>query len=230
MKSVLLATVFSVAISFPVLAGNTNSGTNNGFQISNTGTLTNSGKITNNVNTGVITKGSYNTTNNANSNNVMKTNSDNKTTITKNSNVNSRRQSNSAEGGVASSEGGTANAYSGSVTIQGNKRVFNAPDLGGLPSGPCTGVSGGFTIGTPVFGGGVQGGGLDDQCTLRENIRIVNALNPELAREMTKDLKGVKEALQRISERQGLAVRPESGVEITRVASRPTDWSDSHTH
>lgn len=46
---------------------------------------------------------------------------------------------------------------------------------------------------------GASGTTEDEDCTLRENIKIVSTIDPGLAHEMMKDLKGVKDALERIN-------------------------------
>lgn len=116
-----------------------------------------------------------------------------------------------ATGGNATANGGAALAVSGnssataptsvggqSVNID-TPKIAIAPALGGMASGPCTGVSTQGTVGLPALvsiGGGRSE--IDDQCTIRENIRIVNMIDPALAREMLNDLAGVKEARQRL--------------------------------
>jgi hypothetical protein len=71
--------------------------------------------------------------------------------------------------------------------------------LGGLSSGVCSGVSGGITVAVPVVGVGIQGGGLDDDCTIRNNALVVDQLGQhDVAVEMLRELKGYSEARGRL--------------------------------
>lgn len=99
-----------------------------------------------------------------------------------------------ASGAGATAAGGGSSGSN--VTVNGSRGRYQAPAMGFLPSGPCTGVSGGVSVGAGFAGVGVQGGGIDAQCTLRENIRVAieaaerGYLNPEIVRRMLEQLDG----------------------------------------
>lgn len=108
-----------------------------------------------------------------------------------------------AKGGSAKAKGGSATANgqvtaSPSVSVGGDTTKYPhqvaVPSFGGLPSGPCVGAATGVSLGVPIVGGGYQSSTIDDQCTLRENIRLVAQFDKALAFAMLTQLKGVKEA------------------------------------
>ena len=82
-----------------------------------------------------------------------------------------------------------------------------APSLGALANGPCTGKSGGVSLG--ILGAaslGAQYADEDEECTLRYNIALLHELGmTKLAIEMTNDLRGVKEAMERLVKNKAAA-------------------------
>jgi len=98
-----------------------------------------------------------------------------------NSNRNSQSQKQGQAQGQAQGQGQVQGNY-GHNSVKGNTNNVNiagddyeasviAPNLGGLPSGNCTGRSGGATVGFPLFAAGLQGAGIDQGCDDRENAR-----------------------------------------------------------
>lgn len=97
------------------------------------------------------------------------TNLNNNTNVNANANVNNN-QLRANPSATATSGGNTqTNKYE-------HDRSAPAFGLGGLASGPCTGISGGFALTTPVGGGGVYGADEDEECTKRETARVLFSL------------------------------------------------------
>lgn len=103
--------------------------------------------------------------------------------------------------GQGQSQSANNEGNSQSISVAAREREAFGPSLGGMASGPCTGIGGGLSIGFAGAAGALQGTAMDDECTKRENIRIVNMIDPELAKEMLNDLEGVKAARDRIAKR-----------------------------
>lgn len=88
------------------------------------------------------------------------------------------------QGQTAVGTGGNASAGAGassdnSVSIEGDNvdPAAYAPSLGSPASGPCTGQSGGLAGGgLGLFSFGVNGSSLDDECSRRENARVLAIL------------------------------------------------------
>jgi hypothetical protein len=81
--------------------------------------------------------------------------------------------------GVGVGIAGAQAVNKGSTNVNVNQeteRQAPAFGLGGLASGPCTGVSGGFAVSSPLGGGGVYGAKEDEECTKRETARVLYAL------------------------------------------------------
>lgn len=96
-----------------------------------------------------------------------------------------------------------------SVVVQGlgtQDRFVVPPGLSSLVGTPCMGSSTG-SVGAAGFGIGLGTSWKDDECQLRENVKVVAHFDPFLAREMLNDLSGVREAQERLFQKRGTGHR-----------------------
>lgn len=101
---------------------------------------------------------------------------------------------------TSNATGGNAGSNNASINDRGGAAP---PALPALSSGTCSGVSGGLSLGGAVFGGGAALGMIDKQCTLRNNILIVDRFDRRVAKEMLKGLDGYEEAWKAVYEIAG---------------------------
>lgn len=109
---------------------------------------------------------------------------------------------------TGSAYGGQASGYGSGGSVSTHERVIIAPGLAGLTGSPCMGSTT-ASVGVPVFSAGVGTTWEDEQCTLRENLKVVAQFDPVVAREMLADLKGVREAHKRMGVQTSYTERPD---------------------
>lgn len=102
------------------------------------------------------------------------------------------------------------NVTKNDVTVEGDKTEVNAepaiaPSLAGLTGTSCMGSTTASGAGMGMVSVGFGTTWTDDQCTLRENIKLMTKLDPDVAREMAKDLDGVAEAMARMGRNKAAA-------------------------
>jgi hypothetical protein len=115
----------------------------------------------------------------------------------------SSSQTSSQSSSLTSSPSASAHSAGSNASISNggdshSTKVYAPPALGGLSSGPCTGVS----MGASAVIVGLNFGLLDGDCVLLRNIDAVaqydRANGKRIAEEMLNDLTGIKEAKRRL--------------------------------
>lgn len=100
------------------------------------------------------------------------------------------------------------------VTFKSAKNVRQAPDLGVLPSGPCTGGSGQGTVGAAGFAFGIGVATVDENCSKLETVRVGMASDDPQIRDLAKRVYLSIEWVQ--------DVNPEDGSPVEQHSARPT--------
>lgn len=117
-------------------------------------------------------------------------------TVNRNINTNeqdqNQRQNQRQHQSQSSEQANTQDASTASSASISIKERRQAPSIGGLASGPCSGSSGGIT--GPI--GGLMFASIDDECTKREDARVLYMLGErELAKKVLMSLDTVKSVL-----------------------------------
>lgn len=129
---------------------------------------------------------------------------------------------NSTSAKASAKAAGVGIGAGGSASVK-TERSAPSFGLGGLASGPCTGISGGVTVSMPMGGGGVFGAAEDEECTKRETARVLFSLG------MTEEAMAVARTfgpLKALREQQAAAKQPVTLVSKTPATQKTGGSSD----